>query len=253
MNGNWIARALVGAVLLAGALAPAAHADDPLAPIKAAVLSERGRTSCPALAYNLALEGIAQRHLRNQETQNSGYAGHTVLEWGFGDPVADAIEDTLELGGRDMIANCGFTDFGVGFIRDDDVESDEVAIVFGAPAPPQPPPAPPITLTPIPAAEPLTPPVVAPTNAVQVSFDRGLQWTVNVASTADIRGTCTYSATNPLLPGANRDFSIDPRGTTSFTVMAPPPLSVYHVVVSCSGPFDGKTVEFGHFEQDVRA
>ena len=26
-----------------------------------------------------------------------------------------------------------------------------------------------------------------------------------------------------------------------------------HVVVACSGPFDGKTVEFGRFEQDVRA
>ena len=32
---------------------------------------------------------------------------------------------------------------------------------------------------------------------------------------------------------------------------APPLLSTYHVVLSCKGIFDGKSVEFGHVERDV--
>ncbi len=94
--------------------------------------------------------------------------------------------------------------------------------------------------------------LVAPTDAVTLNFDKGgLQWTANVASSADIAGKCTYAATNPLLPGVNKSFNLGAKGTASFSVLAPPPLSTYHVVVSCSGPFNGKTVEYGHVEQDV--
>ncbi|CAN5414165.1 hypothetical protein BH11ACT6_BH11ACT6_09370 [soil metagenome] len=254
-----ISAAAVAAFVLAGALAmPAAHADDPLAPIRASVNQERAGTVCPALTYSGALEAAAQALVRapgKDAFQVTGYDGTTVKTWGFGDPQAEAISATYGNGAWQSISNCAFSDFGVGFIRNG--EEDTVGIVFGAPRPAPMPPGPDPnanpTLTPVPAAEPLTPPKVAPTNAVQVSFTKGLQWTVNVTSTADIAGTCTYSATNPILPGANRSFTIEPRGTASFTVLAPPPLSVYHVVVSCSGPFDGKTVEFGRFEQDVRA
>lgn len=250
--------AVVAMLILGTVVAPAAHADDPLAPIRASVNNERARTVCSALTYNGALEAAAQALVRapgKNAFQVTGYNGTTVKTWGFGDPQAEAINSTYRNGAGQTISNCTFTEFGVGFIRDDENEEDTVGIVFGAPTGVQPSPTatPNPTLTPVPAAEPLTPPKVAPTNAVQVSFDRGLQWTVNVTSAADIPGTCTYSATNPLLPGTNRNFTIGPKGTTSFTVLAPPPLSVYHVVVACSGPFDGKTVEFGRFESDVRA
>jgi len=250
--------AAVVALLVVGGAAsvPDARADDPLAPIRASVNQERAGTVCPALTYNAGLEAAAQALVRapgKQAFQVTGYDGTTIKTWGYGDPEAEAIKATYANGAGQAISNCTFTEFGVGFIRDDDNEEDTVGIVFGAPKPPTLPPGPDPnanpTLTPVPAAVPLTP----PTNAVQVSFTRGLQWTVNVTSTANIPGTCTYSATNPLLPGTNRNFTIDPRGKTSFTVMAPPPLSVYRVVVACSGPFDGKTVEFGRVEQDVRA
>lgn len=243
---------------LGAVVVPAAHADDPLAPIRASVNTERARTVCPALTYSGALEAAAQALVRaagKNAFQVTGYNGTTVKTWGFGDPQAAAINATYRNGAGQTISNCTFSEFGVGFIRDDENEEDTVGIVFGAPTGVQPSPtgSPTPTLTPVPAAEPLTPPKVAPTNAIQVSFDRGLQWTVNVTSAADIPGACTYSATNPLLPGTNRSFTIDPKGTTSFTVLAPPPLSVYRVVVACSGPFDGRTVEFGRFERDVRA
>lgn len=85
-----------------------------------------------------------------------------------------------------------------------------------------------------------------------MSFDRGFAtWTANVTSTADIPGNCTYAATNPVLPGVNKSFDIGPKGSASFSVLAPPPLSTYRVVVSCKGTFEGETVEFGRVEQTV--
>lgn len=93
---------------------------------------------------------------------------------------------------------------------------------------------------------------VAPTNAVHVTFGRDtVPWTATATNSADIGGTCTYSATNPVLPGVKKDFTIDPNGTARFPVLPPPAFSTYHVVVSCHGTFDGKDVEFGHEEQDV--
>ena len=117
---------------------------------------------------------------------------------------------------------------------------------------PEPPLAPAPAPAPAAAPAPAEPAKVAPTNAVHLSFDRDLvTWTANVTNSADLAGKCTYKATNPLLPGVNKSFTIDPNGTASFPVLAPPALSTYHVVVSCHGTFDGKDVEFGHEEQDV--
>ncbi|MCV7423315.1 hypothetical protein H7K45_22435 [Mycobacterium yunnanensis] len=245
--------AVVGATLLAGIVpTPVASADDPLPQIRGAVNGDRSRTGCPALAYDRILEDIAQTAVRPGDVRGgdtSAYKGTAKITIGWGDPEAAAINDTYEKGAGDAISNCSFTEFGVGFNRNESLEWDSVSIVFGTPAvAPPPAPTPPPSSTPAPA-----PPKVAPTDAVRVSFDKGLQWTVNVTSTADIAGTCTYAATNPVLPGTNRTFAIQPRGSASFTVLAPPPFSTYHVVVSCSGPFDGKTVEFGHVEQDVSA
>ena len=92
---------------------------------------------------------------------------------------------------------------------------------------------------------------MAPTDAIRVSFDRGLTWTVHVTNSADIAGECTYVASNPVMPGDNKTFDIGPNGGTSFTVPAPVPLATYHVVVSYNGSFNGQNVEFGHLEQDL--
>ncbi|TRW78838.1 CAP domain-containing protein [Mycolicibacterium sp. 018/SC-01/001] len=244
----------VAATIMVATMATA-HADDPLAPIRGTVNQERARTACAPLAYNPALEAAAQQLVRApsaQAFQVTGYDGTTVKSWGYGDPEEKAITSAFANGAFQNVNNCSLAEYGVGFIRNEEFEEDTVAIVFGTPRAVPAPPAPDLkpTLTPIPAAEPPLP----PTNAVQVSFTRGvLQWTVTVTSTADIPGTCTYAATNPVLPGTNRNFTIDPKGTANLTVTAPPPLSAYHVVVACSGPFNGKTVEFGRVEQDVRA
>jgi hypothetical protein len=95
---------------------------------------------------------------------------------------------------------------------------------------------------------------VAPTNAVTMNISvAGLTANVDIASSADIPGSCTYKATAPLLPAVNKSFDLAPNGSTSFTTLAPPLLSTYHVVLSCKGQFDGSSVEFGHVEQDVTA
>ena len=109
-----------------------------------------------------------------------------------------------------------------------------------APAPPEAPP-------PAPVAKP-------PTNAVAVNISRaGLQVKVNVSSSADIPGDCTYNAdeVNGLGPSANRNFSLGPKGSAQLTFPAPLLGQTYHVVVSCRGDFQGQNVEFGHVEQDV--
>lgn len=266
-----IAIAVAGASLLSGGLAtPIAHADDPLAPIRGTVNGDRARTTCPAFTYNRVLEDAAQTSVRFKpmDAVLARYNGKTTDFYGFGDPQVEAINKAYRQGAGDVIGDCTYTEFGVGFLRTDDF--DRVAIVFGTPTPAKTPtitPAPEPTLTPTPAVQtcpagsptPTVPafgtcaPVAPPKDKVSVSFAKGLQWTVNVTSTAEIPGKCSYAATNPVLPGSNKNFDIGPRGSASFTVLAPPPFSTYRVVVSCSGTFDGATVEFGHVEQDVSA
>lgn len=247
--------ALVGASALSGVWAvPVAHAD-PLDAIITTVKNDRP-ARCPALQYdNGVLEGAAQAYARSEnpvDGQPAGYNGRTLAFLGSGDPQAAATTSAYSRGAGGLISNCDFTDFGVGFVRHEDREVDVVTIVFGAPAKPveAPPVAAPAPVPP-PPVEAATPDPVAPTDAIRVSFDRGLTWTVNVTNSSALAGTCTYVATNPILPGVNKTFDIGPNGSTSFPVLAPPPLSTYHVVVSCRGDFNGKNVEFGHVEQDV--
>ncbi|KAA0100918.1 hypothetical protein CIW49_05095 [Mycolicibacterium sp. P1-18] len=251
-----IASAVLGAALLPGALAtPVASADDPLGPIIGAVNRDRANTRCPQLNYVPALEDAAQKFARSEnpvDGQPGNYDGRTLAFLGSGDPQAAATNSAYRRGAGPVVSSCDFTDFGVGFIRYEDRSVDVVTIVFGAPAKPVEAPKAPDPVAASPAAAP-DPVKVPPTDAVRVSFDKGFQWTVNVTSTADIPGSCTYAATNPVLPGSNRNFNIGPKGSASFTVLAPPPFATYHVVVSCSGSFDGKNVEFGHVEQDVSA
>jgi hypothetical protein len=268
-----LAIAIVGASLLSGTSAtPVANADDPLAPIIVAVTTYRSKTECPRLTYNPVLEDAAQKYARSENPQDGqprNYDGAWAAYLGTGDPQASAIVSAYGGGARDAITNCGYRELGVGFIRHDDRSVDVVTLVFGTPtsrveSPKTPDPA--STAQPVPPVQcpmgsptPNVPagqtcaPVPPPKDQVRVSFDKGFQRTVNVTSTADIAGKCTYAATNPVLPGSNKSFDIGPRGSASFTVLAPPPFSTYHVVVSCSGTFNGNNVEFGHVEEDVSA
>jgi hypothetical protein len=96
--------------------------------------------------------------------------------------------------------------------------------------------------------------VEGPTDAVTMNINVGVGTAdVDIASTASIPGTCKYDATAPLLPAVHKTIDLAANGSTSFSTLSPPPFSTYHVVLSCKGQFNGKTVEFGHVEQDVTA
>ncbi|TRW80257.1 hypothetical protein FK535_19680 [Mycolicibacterium sp. 018/SC-01/001] len=247
MGGNLLCVTLL---LVMTQLSPVAHADDPLGPIRAAVNGERAKTPCPALKYSSALEAAAQAKARDQG--DVVYLGRKTLFGAYGDPQAAAISGALE---QATISDCSYTEYGVGFLRDD-TDRDWVYIALGTPRPE----APRLDTTPDPAALPGSvpsptpaPPKVAPTDAIRVSFDKGLTWTVNVTNSADLPGQCTFVSKNPVLPGTTKNFTIERNGTATLTVLAPPPFSTYHVVVSCHGTFDGRDVEFGRVEQDVSA
>lgn len=298
---RWLAAILAcAAVLLTGQVlvgAPAAHAD-PLDPIRAAVNGARQGSPCGPLTYNIALEGEAQAYAGNKlpgVPPAGQYAGRVYKAMGSSDPQSAAISIAIDKAAG-AIRDCSYTEFGVGFVRFEDHELDNVGIALGAPpapaAPVQCPPgstsptvpagqqctaAPPVQCPPgstsptVPAGQQCTaapkPDVQcpdgktvpaggdcpAPTNAVRVSFSKGLGfWKVNVANSADISGQCTYNASSDNgTPGASRNFAIGAKGTADFTVPAPLLLTSYHVVTSCTGSYAGKTVEFGHDEQDV--
>jgi len=133
-----------------------------------------------------------------------------------------------------------------------------------AAAPPPPPPPPPLigglpadtVVTPFSGARsvpplnaaPSTP--VAPHDAVTVSFGNFSPFSglpVTATNSAAIAGTCTYDST----PGNyHHDFNLAPNGKTTFNITGLPTGTTYHVVVSCTGTFNGQTVEFGHVETD---
>lgn len=97
-----------------------------------------------------------------------------------------------------------------------------------------------------------------PKDVVTMNIDVGLGTAdVNIANTnADISGSCQYDATNaanPSLFPVHKTFDLAANGSTNFTTPSPPPFTTYHVVLSCKGQWNGKTVEFGHVERDVTA
>jgi hypothetical protein len=262
--------AIASALLLCGSFtAPIASADDPLGPIRATVKGDRSRTDCPAFTYSQALEDLAQTAVRPGDVRGgdlSSYPGKAKLIIGYGDPQAQAINEAYKSGAGDLIGNCDYTEFGVGFQRDENLETDSVAIVFGTPAKatptPTPTPDPSATLTPTPATRTCpagspTPTVpafgtcAAPTNQVKVSVVRGNQWTVNVTNASSIAGKCTFTANGPGGSLSNKSFDIAANGSANFPIGTPLPLFTYKVVTSCHGTFDGKDVEFGHDEQKV--
>ena len=77
---------------------------------------------------------------------------------------------------------------------------------------------------------------------------------VDITNLSDVAGACAYDAsdTKGVLPSVHRDVDLAPKGTAKIgDLLAPPLMSIYHVVLSCQGGFNGKQVEFGHVEQNV--
>jgi hypothetical protein len=193
-----------------------------------------GGSNCQMVAKSAAGGCVA---LARSKTDGAVWHG------GTGPTPAEAQGNAFgPVGGGDLlVSTCSGTDGepadpkGAGGVSPPPVKAP-------APAPALPPPPPP----PPPAKK------VAPTNAVTMNIViSGINADINIASTAEIPGTCTYKATAPLLPAVNKTFDLGVNGTMGFSTLAPPLLSTYHVVLSCKGQFDGKSVEFGHVEQDV--
>jgi hypothetical protein len=99
----------------------------------------------------------------------------------------------------------------------------------------------------------------APTDAVTMAAKPAGIGKINVTFTnsANIAGTCDYTATpasNPLgvLPTINKSVAIKAKGTAALNgENAPPPLTSYHLSVTCTGDYNGQNVTFGHAETDV--
>jgi hypothetical protein len=143
---------VAGATLIASAAllaAPTAHAD-PLDNLRGAVNGARAQSTCPALTYSGQLEGAAQEWVRTADAlgsikapnfeviaERSGYPGQVRDSIASGDPTSSAT--TAMMGNaRDKIRDCSLTEFGVGMVRDDVIDTSYVAVVFGRPPTPKP-------------------------------------------------------------------------------------------------------------------
>ena len=182
--------------------------------------------------------------------------------FGGGDPEINAISEAIGSSGNSL-KDCKYKDFGVGFDRIDQVESDKVAIVLGepaaAPAPAAPPPfnaatvpvlpPPPHNAATVPALPP--PPPALVTNAITLSFGPAHlgSITATVTNSSDLTAKCTYDASG--ITKTHRDFTVGPHGSTDLTFNGVNTGTSYHVVVSCHDASGKQTQEIGHAETDV--
>lgn len=91
-----------------------------------AVVQARSETGCPGLAYQTALEGVAQQYAR---TETPAFTPGQVGFLASGDPAAKAI-DSLTSKAHGAIADCSNTVYGVGFVRHEDRSVDVVTVVL---------------------------------------------------------------------------------------------------------------------------
>jgi hypothetical protein len=159
--------------------APIAHADQgPIWAIRDALAKDRPG-GCPRLYFDPALDVPAGAYAISENPADGRldtYNGEIIQFLGSGDPQAAAINSAYRRGAGNAIANCRFTDVGVGFIRHDDRNVDVVTMVFGAPAAappaaPAPVVAPPAAVVVPPAAAPVVVPPPAPTATVNSDTD----------------------------------------------------------------------------------
>lgn len=263
MFGNPQVRAIAFTTALASAgslssavLAPSLAHADPLDAIRSAVNNARSGSPCPALTYNYEMEAEAQLYARDQGTTTPvDYIGKWDTFRATGDPQSEAINRVMGTVGP-KLSDCEYQDYGVGFVRYDDEEIDVVAIALGKPGLDGP--DDPVEADPAEAEvdEPEPAPVEpAPHDAILMTVEvSGFDAVVSVSNTSDVDGTCTYDASPvgpSLLPDVHHDFTVDGKTKKTLTFVAPPPLSTYHVEVSCTGEFNGETIELGHAEQNV--
>jgi hypothetical protein len=128
--------ALIGSMLTVAT--PIAHAD-PLDGVRGPVNGVRQSSACPPLNYSVALEGEAQFLSGNNlpgVPPRGQYKGTFQAFGGAGDPASAAINDAVGKA-TPTIKNCSFKDYGVGFLRQDNMNPpDHVAVVLGQPAAP---------------------------------------------------------------------------------------------------------------------
>ncbi|WP_156673459.1 MULTISPECIES: hypothetical protein [unclassified Mycobacterium] len=93
---------------------------------QSAVVQARSGTSCPGLAYQTALEGVAQQYAR---TESPAFAPGQTGFLASGDPTVRAI-DSLIPKAHNAIADCSNTVYGVGFVRHDDRNVSVVTVVL---------------------------------------------------------------------------------------------------------------------------
>jgi uncharacterized protein YkwD len=144
--------AVAGTALIASAVlltAPTAHAD-PLDNLRGAVNGARAQSTCPALTYSGQLEAAAQEYVRTADAlgsikapnfeviaESSGYPGQVRDSIASGDPTSNATAAMMG-NASGKIKDCSLTEFGVGMVRDDVIDTSYVAVVFGRPPAPKP-------------------------------------------------------------------------------------------------------------------
>ncbi len=86
-----------------------------------------------------------------------------------------------------------------------------------------------------------------PSDAVSLTFGKpglaGLP--VTATNTSPVSGSCKYKST-PF--DYEHDFPIQAHGSVEWTIGAPKTGINYHVTLTCSGPYQGQTIEFGHVD-----
>lgn len=113
---------------------PVAHAT-PIDNIRGAVNDLRA-TACRPMNYSRDLEIGAYGFIRGASARDGDdYVGQIIAQRETGDPTADATEALLTNYGYN-ITNCNWTDFGVGFYRDEIREETTVSYVLGMPEDP---------------------------------------------------------------------------------------------------------------------
>jgi hypothetical protein len=104
--------------------------------------------------------------------------------------------------------------------------------------------------TSVPAGQPCVP----PSDAVAVKFARsGLDLKATFTNSSKASGTCHYDAEpagGTAIGNKVDDFPIGAGKDVTRTYPGPLMGSTYHVVVSCTGTYDGQNVEFGHIDQN---
>jgi hypothetical protein len=267
--------ALIGAMLTVAT--PTARADS-LDSVRGPVNGVRQSSACPALNYSVALEGEAQFLAGNNlpgVPPRGQYKGTFQGFGGAGDPINNAVNDALGKA-TPTIKNCDFKDYGVGFIRQDNINPpDHVAIVLGQPAPPpvvnttcpdgstvpagqQCPVKPATTTCPdgssVPAGQ--TCPV---TNAIKASFDPpGLTKIVlRVENSSNLIAACHYDAkantNNPLVPkNTTRDFRVPANGKDAEEFKGAPTDTTYSVTITCKDATGKQTQDIGDVSTSVK-